>query len=178
MIAKIAIALLLSTNAAMGFSGKTLPPLPGTAPPAVQEQAPGCKDMETPQEVIACVKSTMEELKQKIEDLPPCVETTMKSLGFCALENLKVCAESCKGITIDVEAFPSSPADVATCSLIQKNFVDPMCANNCCPQCQQEFEDVAECVVNEVLDYTVQDCDFECGGGSRRELSSLRGYKN
>jgi hypothetical protein len=148
-----------------------------TLPPALQAKLPGCKDMETPDEIIACVDATIEELQTKIENLPACVNTTMKALGFCARENIATCVKTCQGMDIVVPDLPDSPAQIATCGLIQQNVVDPMCANNCCPQCQQEFEDFAECLVNEVIDYPSGDCDFECGGGSRRALSGLRGYK-
>lgn len=131
--------------------------------------------MTTPEEIITCVNETSAAIADIAEDLPDCVNTTLTLLATCSLESLDVCAESCQGISF---AFGDDldVTDLATCNLIQENIMVPLCSNNCCPQCQQELEEVAECVANDVLGFTVRPCDLSCGdGGGRRLGTSLRG---
>jgi hypothetical protein len=64
----------------------------------------------------------------------------------------------------------------ATCAILQETIVDPICANKCCPQCQQEFEDVAGCIINKMLEYNMENCDLECGGGERRKLGRTSAF--
>jgi hypothetical protein len=49
------------------------------------------------------------------------------------------------------------------CPAIQAVIVNPVCGTiSCCAECLDETEAVLECVVNDVLGYNVQPCDFDC----------------
>lgn len=151
------------------------------------EGGPGCLEMESREEVVDCINSTIVNLADKLDDVPTCVNTTMTTLALCSIDNWKTCAETCEGAlsfknffeTVDLE-----PVDLATCKLIQENVMLPLCANDCCPPCQQALEEVVECFVNDVLDYTILDCDLECSNvdGERKlvagKLFLLRGSSN
>jgi len=149
---------------------------PTTLPPILEDNAPGCLNMTSPEEAVLCINETVAALVDKVEDLPECVEITLNDFATCAVDNFDTCAESCQGTPFSFDGLVLT--DLLTCSQVQKSIMDPLCANNCCPPCQQALEYLAECIVNDVIHLTVRSCDLVCGARRVRKLleGSLRGF--
>ena len=132
---------------------------------------------------VDCLNETVTEA---LDDLPPCVETTVIALGQCLLDNNETCAMPCLETAAEIINRDESPyddltpLDVINCEKVEENVVFPACKSfNCCPPCLDAFEDVAECIVNDVLDLFPRgdDCVFECqdapGINGRRALRQV-----
>jgi hypothetical protein len=68
--------------------------------------------------------------------------------------------------------FEDLSTDSLTCSFFEEEFETKVCdLANCCPNCIDQFELVAECVINEVVYDQLLDsdttCDVECGNNDR-----------
>jgi hypothetical protein len=119
---------------------------------------------------LDCVNATLQGIYADLAAalLDPCVRTTTAALRKCALENAVTCATNCSAAaqTDNRPLFFQDtlvPSDVATCGGIQSNILDPTCdVVSCCPDCLDELEAVAECVVNDVFGFTFFPCDFTC----------------
>lgn len=129
---------------------------------------------------VDCLNETVTDA---LDDLPPCVESTVKALGQCFVENVETCAGPCSEVAVDLATREGSPyagltfVDVRNCELVEENVLFPACQTlNCCPPCLDTFEDVAECVVNDVLNLFPRgdDCVFECENAPGVDRRGLR----
>lgn len=98
--------------------------------------------------------------------LPECVGESSMALAQCFLDNAPKCLASCAGAVWDGDS-PFEDLnifDLFSCDGIERNLLEPMCeVVSCCEPCLQPLEAVAECVVNDVLDFGLwRDCDFTC----------------
>lgn len=127
---------------------------------------------------VDCINET---LTDALEDLPPCAETTALALGQCFVDNAESCAEPCLATLSELLGDDGEspfadlgPADVINCRLVEENIIHVGCGYmNCCPPCLDAYEDVAECVINDVLDLYPSDCTFECDNTGVRRLRDL-----
>jgi hypothetical protein len=136
--------------------------------------------------------------------LPECVYTTIVQYSACV--EFHNCQDDCQE-EIDAEAADAQNTvvtqledgsyefdlgalgDLSTedveCSDFEEQFSTEVCAlANCCPNCIDQFEDVAECIVNEVIFGQLLEsnttCDVECGdnesvfqGFGKRQLQDV-----
>lgn len=123
---------------------------------------------------VVCVQDRIQEI---IATINPCVNETVKALGQCARDNAEACKAACSNTSTAGPLFENvTKADVLTCSGIQNNIMDPSCAIvSCCAPCVGEFENMMNCFVNDVLNYTARPCDLQCAA-SRRILSAVTNY--
>jgi hypothetical protein len=136
------------------------------------------------------------------ECLPDCVYETVVQYSACAM--LRQCETGCKAAIeeaaadadntvvtlledgiydIDFEELKGEleglSTDSLTCSFFEEEFETKICdIANCCPNCIDQFELVAECLINEVVYGQLLDsdttCDVECGDNDR----SFSGWGN
>lgn len=96
-----------------------------------------------------------------MSELPDCVQSTFSAFGACMVENKETCLDTCQGTSFPT--FDFDPIQLLTCNGIQNEIMDPVCGSiSCCEPCVDEFEAVSNCIVNDVLDYTVRDCALTC----------------
>lgn len=132
-----------------------------------------CANTTDVDELARCANNTIGNVANTITSLPQCVNETLVALGECAVENLETCNETCKDVTFDADTLGVS---TPTCNGIQSGVIDPLCTPiSCCPACVDVFEEVAECLVNEVLSLTLLTCDFECPAVSTRRKLQIAG---
>lgn len=110
----------------------------------------------------------VEQVNAAIDNLPACVRDSTTALANCFIDNVNECAMSC--LTGSGSQQWDSPFanlniwDLFSCRGIGGNVVQPMCdVISCCPPCIDPLEEVAECVVNDLLDFGFWGtCDFDC----------------
>lgn len=134
---------------------------------------------------IPCVNATIQGLVQEIN---PCIEQSLDKMTTCALDNFDVCLEPCSNSSMTLISSTASQllsggnnnifnfdlSTLFTCDGIQNTIMDPMCdVLTCCEPCVEPFEELMECIVNNVIDLTESDCLFQCTVAERhRELAS------
>jgi len=130
--------------------------------------------------LVDCVKETIQERIATVLE-PTCLPGTLKNLTQCAQDNGASCLNSCQAAwdnTITTTMNPWEGLDessVATCSGIQTEVVDPSCAVVTCGEpCVPAYEELMDCLVNDVLNYTGEECDFQCAAPSTRHHRHLR----
>jgi hypothetical protein len=158
------------------------------------DDAESISDLESGECCPACSDKFSSTLTCFKECIPECVYTTIVQYAACA--ELKDCEEPCKA-KIQVEA-ESAANDVVTqaedgsyefdlsdvgdlgnvggvstedltCTNLEEEFSEDVCdLANCCDECIDQFEDVAECIINEVvfeqlLNQSDSNCEVECG---------------
>ena len=116
-----------------------------------------------------CVR---EEIRGFVESLPACLKTSARALGMCYKENAATCASTC---SVDDDIPSSNPFEggsmgsIAFCGGFQKKIMDPSCAIvGCCAECTGEFEELMNCIVQDVGDLKPSPCELECPDDSRR----------
>lgn len=123
-------------------------------------------------------------LDAALAGLPSCVRESTVTLAQCMMNNVGQCFTSCSGVVWGDDD-GSSPFDdlnvfdLFTCRGIQRNLVQPMCdVAGCCEPCLDPLTDVAECVVNDVLDFGFlgdRQCEFACEAppDTRRDMRAV-----
>ena len=108
-----------------------------------------------------CIKNGID---NALQQLPPCVQESAMDMATCFLDNPVQCAIGCLAETWDSPFDNLNIFDLLSCDGMQENLLQPMCnVVSCCPPCVDPLEAVAECVVNELLDFGPWGtCDFEC----------------
>lgn len=120
-----------------------------------------------------CVEET---IQQAMDNLNPCINTTLAELVQCGQDNSDACLESCNGTQlVDASTNPFGNlvlTQVDTCPQIQSNIMDPLCdIVGCCEVCVPKVEALMECLVNDQLDQvpsTGESCDMTCPSPDRR----------
>eukprot|EP00339_Tiarina_fusa_P022446 CAMPEP_0117000132 /NCGR_PEP_ID=MMETSP0472-20121206/2585_1 /TAXON_ID=693140 ORGANISM="Tiarina fusus, Strain LIS" /NCGR_SAMPLE_ID=MMETSP0472 /ASSEMBLY_ACC=CAM_ASM_000603 /LENGTH=358 /DNA_ID=CAMNT_0004699741 /DNA_START=54 /DNA_END=1130 /DNA_ORIENTATION=+ len=126
-----------------------------------------------------CVNAT---IRDRVDQLKPCVRTTLRGLKQCARLNRQECRESCRAVreAQQEEGGRENPfsqvaeTELTTCSDIQTELMDPLCEiASCCEPCVEAYVEVMDCVVNDVLEIE-EECTLECSaadsGGDTRKL--------
>eukprot|EP00934_Nitzschia_sp_Nitz4_P001773 Nitzschia sp. Nitz4//scaffold95_size97785//39218//40234//NITZ4_004664-RA/size97785-processed-gene-0.12-mRNA-1//1//CDS//3329560463//1773//frame0 len=117
---------------------------------------------------IECIRENIQEF---VSELEPCVNQTVRALGACAVANRETCGISCDGAWEDLKGTYDdiNPVALTTCAGIQNQILDSSCeVMSCCEPCVDEYEDLMNCVVNDVLAYTARPCDLTCEARRRR----------
>lgn len=110
----------------------------------------GCFD-----QVLTCVRTRVEEF---LDDMPSCVQESLTTFAHCIVENKETCATTCSGVTLS--PIESTSIGLATCLGVQEQIMDPLCVTiSCCQPCVAPFEEVARCIVNQVIDLTPVECN-------------------
>lgn len=108
-----------------------------------------------------CMK---EQVQTAVQALPQCLQDSSMALAQCFISNVGQCAPSCLNNDWDTPLFSDlSIWDLFNCRGINNNILQPMCdLLSCCSQCIPALEQVANCVVNDVLDFGFLTCEFDC----------------
>mgnify|MGYP005855580073 CR=1 FL=1 len=129
----------------------------------------------------ACIT---ERVNAALAGLPACVRESSMALAECMISNVGLCLTSCAGSTWgngDGSPFDDlNVFDLFTCKGIERNLLQPMCdVVECCEPCLDPLANVAECVVNDVLDFGFweRECIFTCekqpADNTRRDLRAV-----
>jgi hypothetical protein len=110
-----------------------------------------------------------DQINNAIAALPPCVSDSATSMAQCFLNNIGECLTSCATESIvGSSPYADNPFnifDLFSCPGIEDAVLQPVCnIVDCCPPCVTPLEELAECIVNDVLDFGFWDlnCDFTC----------------
>ena len=90
----------------------------------------------------------------------PACEDAATAYAFCFIKNQEACIEACNTTATGLGDQTASVAG-ATCDEVQQPACD---LASCCPQCDQEFIDVAECYISNTGNKTL--CTITCESGS------------
>lgn len=106
----------------------------------------------------------VDQVSDAIENLPPCVPQSATDMAQCFIDNVVDCFASCAGTVWESPLADLNIFDLFSCNGIERNLLAPVCdIVACCPPCLDPLESVAECIVNDVLDFGWWgECDFEC----------------
>jgi hypothetical protein len=115
---------------------------------------------------VDCAGKTIQKTIDSVLE-PTCLSEKLSSLSKCALQNGATCRDACLATWVDTtHKIPWEGLDkttISTCNNIQTNLLDPSCAVfTCCEPCAQPYEELMDCLVNQVLNYTEEVCDFKC----------------
>jgi len=147
---------------------------------------------------LSCAR---ENLQQDLQNLPSCVNDTLRSLAACVMTDYEngtgaissSCLESCRRFNQSGQANQFRiPKDLLqqqnrlqNCMGIRKNIMRPMCRRmSCCSPCMPVLEEFGDCFFNNMINYLSEPCTGECpaaeeGDGTttpenrRRSLSLL-----
>ena len=117
----------------------------------------------------ACIT---ERVNAALAGLPECLRDSSMALAQCMITNVGQCFASCTGATWDSPFEDLNVFDLFSCQGIEGNLLQPMCnVVECCEPCLEPLADLAECVVNDVLDFGFfdLDCTFSCDAPTTRK---------
>lgn len=104
-----------------------------------------------------CMKVEMEAF---MATLPECFPESMSTLGECIYENKEACMTTCANASAPVLDIVTT--DLGSCAGFQQAVMDPVCSTiSCCEDCVEPFENLANCVVTEYLEFD-EGCEFNC----------------
>ena len=128
--------------------------------PLFNNVPPRCRNLRNVTDIEACAEIVIDRIPDR-EELPACVQETRATLRECITENKEACKEQCADVAQSFVGFKPDLTDVTSCGSIQETIVDPLLTRiECCNQCSEAFESLSSCILNEVIDFDVQDCGF------------------
>ena len=117
---------------------------------------PQCRNLRNTTDIEACAETVIDRIP---EELPACVPETRATLQECIAENKEACREQCADVAQSFSGFRPDLTNVTSCGSIQETVVDPLLTQvECCSQCSEAFGSLSSCILNQVIDFDVQDC--------------------
>lgn len=127
------------------------------------------------QPYLECIQA---EVQVILDSLPECMNTTVTDLGNCYIDNASACNSTCSKDDIP-ETNPYENADASSlilCDAFQSDIMDPSCEIvDCCQECITEFEDVMNCIAQDILDLKSVgggECVLSCSDSRRNLVTS------
>jgi hypothetical protein len=131
--------------------------------------------------------------------LPECVENTTLTYVACVSFEPYGCEASCEAALegyiedasnefieevedgvyeVNLESLSELDADDFTCANLEEAFSEEVCElASCCSYCIDRFEDVAECIINEVIYGQLLNqnttCEIDCGDNAQLEITDF-----
>jgi hypothetical protein len=142
--------------------------------PGMSNNNPGMSNSQFAQDrgdiIRNCTNSYVECAKDRLEEdlaqLPSCARETLQALAQCAQDNAQTCAESCRAERNATGlALPDNynPRNLRRCGPLRAQLFRPMCRRAaCCPECEEAFEAVNACILEEVAQVTNSTCSMDC----------------